>query len=368
MTAEVAAAAAQAAAKEVEKALEGSAKDAGAKASISMMDEVHAAWKKKAEEKHVGPSRDSHVPAEFGVLSVSAEGKYDAELVEENPAVMEERKKDLESKYRIKFDKVEDIPQESRAYFRQPNSAELDVLERTLAKFPEMAPGSIFSRPLHITFLRNKEGEPNFADHGGIAFGARRLTIRRSDLIPVDNDLKDGKTSFGSVLMHELGHEADSVSPRDSEAMGFKPIGKDENGGQRFALQANDGRLYEFVRKKGEPEYWRKVDAEGKILEGENDSRLNDKEMQEITKVKQPMHPSNNPAEAFANAIRMYRQDTKSREELKQKAPEVYAYIERYDQEQIRKMGSDPFSFSEYKRNSDTTISKNPKAWNPLLM
>ncbi|CAN5434203.1 hypothetical protein BH10CYA1_BH10CYA1_37210 [soil metagenome] len=341
--------------------------------SKNVLDEVRQERIKPKQQDLSGKQEYVKLPKEFGsgilgLSSDSSEAQTERFEPKEIKEEIDQRKKDLENKYRIKFDTVDDLPDQSKSLYREPKAAELDVLERSLAKYPELAGGSWFSKPMHIAFLSNKEGEGNYADHGSIGNGERRLTIRRDDLSPVDEDLGSGKPSFGSVLMHELGHEADSIAPRDSEALGFKSIGKSPDGGDRFALETKDGRLYEFVRKDGQPEYWQKTDANGNAIAGESDSMIKDAEMQTLAKVKQPMNPSNNPAEAFANAIRMYRQGGNSREDLQQKAPEVYAYIEKYDQTQVRKLGTDFYGISEFQRNPDSTISKNSEAWNPLLM
>ncbi len=284
----------------------------------------------------------------------------------DSPVEVANRKAEIQSKYGVVFDTPETLPADEKSRYREPTLAELDVLDTALNKSREGRNGTDSSKPLHIAFFTNEKTDGALATHQGIEGGASRIIIRKDDLATVDGDVKDGKVSLGSVLMHELGHRADFVNARDDEKMGWKKIGDDQ-----FALEANDGRLYKYVAGKDSPTgecYWLKVSSDGTPNDGQNDSRLSDREMQEVAKFKQPMHPASHPAESFANSIRMYRQNEETRKELEEKSPEIYKYMQEYDQKQVRRMGTDFFGIPEYKRQPSGLVTKNDQAWNPWLM
>ncbi len=284
----------------------------------------------------------------------------------DSPVDVSNRKTEIQSKYGVVFDTPETLPASEKSRYREPTLAELDVLDTALNKSREGRNGTNSSKPLNIAFFTKDKTDGALATHQGIEGGASRIIVRNDDLATVDGDVKDGKVSLGSVLMHELGHRADFVNARDDEKMGWKKIGSDQ-----FALEANDGRLYKYVAGKDSPTgecYWLKVSSDGTPNDGQNDSRLSDSEMQEVAKFKQPMHPASHPAESFANSIRMYRQNEETRKELEEKSPEIYKYMQEYDQKQVRRMGTDFFGIPEYKREQSGLVTKNDRAWNPWLM
>jgi len=266
------------------------------------------------------------------------------------------------------LDTSADLPDNEKPRLREPSVAELDVLDTALNKSRESRQGTESSKPLHIAFFTYDKSDGASATHGGISGGGSRIIVRSENLTLADGDIKD-KVTLGSVLMHELGHRSDFIDPRDNEQMGWKQIG-DKSKGQ-FALEASDGRLYKYVEGKNSPTgecYWQKVTADGTVQDGLNDSRLSDSEMQKEAKVKQPMHPASAPAESFANAIRMYRQNPETRKELEEKSPEIYKYMEEYDRKHLRRIGTDFFGVPEYKREPSGLVSQNSRSWNPWMM
>ncbi|MCC7531520.1 MAG: hypothetical protein IT342_23660 [Candidatus Melainabacteria bacterium] len=108
-------------------------------------------------------------------------------------------------------------------------------------------------------------------------------------------------------------------------------------------------------------------DKNGKSLEKQPQGRLTDQQMSELEKVSQPMRPANNPSETFANAMRMYCQNEATRNELKNKCPDMYRYIEKYDRTELSRLGSDFFGINDYVRDENGDIVRNPNAWNPAL-
>jgi hypothetical protein len=287
----------------------------------------------------------------------------------DDPAAVNQRKADIEKKYGVTFDTKDTLPEAERARFREPSLAELQVLDNALAKSRETAEGTSLSKPLHITFLTKDANDPYLAVHGPINDKKTRLTVHNDDLALTDDDRKTGKVSLGSVLMHELGHRSDCVLRRDDSKLGWKDL-----GGDKFAIETKDGQLYKWVSDKDSTdgkEHWQKVDSTGANIDGQPDSQVDDKQMQTMAKVPQPMDPANDPAESFANAIRMYRQNAETREELKEKSPEIYKYMQEYDEQRLRGMGTDFWGAPNYKRDENGVVVKNEKSWqgfNPALM
>lgn len=367
--------------KGVEKGLELQAGlEAGVDSSSKkLLDEVNQhraegtqSQKKNSTKEGAGAGLEPDLKGLVGSLELcgEVEGKiHDPadRLTEETETValkeaVDQKKADIEKKYGVTFDTAECLPEQERSRFREPTLAELKTLDNALSKSRESEDGRALSKPLRIAFFKNDPGDGALATHSDIGNGATRIIVRNEDLVPTDGDIKDGKISLGSVLLHELGHRADSVLPRDNERLGWKKAGDD------YALESSDGSLYKYVTDDTGKSHWQKVDQDGTSIEGQNDSQVTDEQMQTLAKIKQPMDPANNPCEAFANAIRMYRQSDETRAELAQKSPEVYQYMQDYDREFVRKAGTDFFGTPVNKRNPDFTISKNDAAWNPFLM
>jgi hypothetical protein len=332
--------------------------------SNKVVDEVHRELREgKREERDVGAPAEGAEAAKmlegFAVVDESQSQNTD------DPEKVNAKKQELQEKYGVIFDTKESLPEKEQQFHREPTLAELEVMDKVLNKSPELR-----KEEVHLSF-QNDTTNGNLADHQEVRPGVTRITVRKADLNPVMYDTKEGPTSRGSVLLHELGHQADHVAPRDNEALGWKPAGLNQHGQQEYALETTDGRLYKYVGANDDPDkkgYWQKVDAGGNPTTDQADSKITDAEMQSLAKVKQPMHPASAPAETFANAIRMYRQDEKTRAELKEKSPEIYAYIEEYDRKQVNSMGRDFFGIAENERNEQGDIVRNSQSWNPVLM
>lgn len=329
--------------------------------SSKLYNEAYDARKHDAPKPHTSPS-DAHATAEG-----EAGAMLDGFTLSDDTQQVDSKKAELTRKYGVIFDKRESLPEHEQQHFREPTLAELAVLDQVLNKSPELR-----GEEVHMVF-QDDNTNPALADHQETAPGVTRITVRHTDrdINPVLGDKTgDRRVSLGSVLLHELGHEADHVTPRDNAALGWKVAGKDANGNPDYALETTDGRLYKWVGGDKDPNkkgYWQKVDTDGNPLTDAADSQVPDQEMQSLAKIKQPMHPASHPAETFANAVRMYRQDEQSRAELKQKSPEIYEYIQDYDNRQVRKLGTDFFGVADYKRDEQGNIVKNEYAWNPFL-
>lgn len=343
---------------------EGAAAEAGARLAAEAMQAVKEAH---AQGKPAVP--DSVVP---DAVAPDSSSPHNVEKVEkpvaDDPEKVEQRKAEIEKKYGVVFETLDSVPANEKERLRQPNLAELDVLDKALAQ-SEGSTQRTLSNPakLRIGFYNPGKDDPA-AFHQDIRGGSRIIVFGDGTNFALTNeDTKSGKTSLGSVLLHELGHRSDKIAGADYERIGWK---KTQDG--QFALEAKDGSLYQYVqpnKDKGETwtPYWRKVDESGAAVDCDPvEARVSDTDMQKMMKVPQPMDPSNRPAEAFANAARMYRQSDATRKELQAKSPEIYAYMEEFDRKELAQKGGKDLFGNPYLVRKDGTVQKNDSAWQYL--
>lgn len=351
---------------------EGVAAEAGARLAAEAMKatkdarEAHAQGTPAASDSATpeSPTPDSSTP--------DSSNQHQMEKVEkpaaDDPEKVEQRKAEIEKKHGVLFETMDSVPADERARLRQPSLAELDVLDKSL----EQSQGSTLrtsSNPakLRIGFYNPGKDDPA-AFHQDINGGSRIIVFGDGTNFALTNeDTKSGKASLGSVLLHELGHRSDKITGADYERIGWK---KTQDG--QFALETKDGSLYQYVKpdkEKGEtgPPYWRKVDQSGAVIDCDPvEARVSDSDMQKMMKVRQPMDPSNNPSEAFANAARMYRQSDATRKELQEKSPEIYAYMEEFDRKELAQKGGKDLFGNPYLVRRDGAVQKNDSAWQYL--
>lgn len=291
---------------------------------------------------------------------------------DKQPDQIEQKEKELEDKYGIKFGQPGDAigqkidvkgnPTGEWAYARKPTMEELQALEAALQHSEPSFRPNADGTPVRVNFsddsvLPGGKGKATFDPPGrnhpneaqlNIWGGTKNLPKMDADVV---GERDHENTSLEEIITHELGHATqwqtnglgtDAQYKRD---LGWVPLKEPADQSTRWAITGKDGNLYQlrmFQRADGHIDAgWEQLppnagyDAEGKYQGQPTGVMLSMEEMREQAAVTPNSDYFVSPEEYGAETLKDYRLNSARRSQLLQEYPGAYEAARKLDQREL---------------------------------
>lgn len=291
-----------------------------------------------------------------------------------------QKTKSIEQNYNVEFSKdgQTDDPRGKKVDLRAPRIDELLALEKGL-EHSQPSTSTRNGQPILVQFAVQPTSEAD-AYIGGKRVGFLNLQVQRRILFePLDRSFQGMKNTILHEWAHNAQHNLDQHNPDVTrefyEAQGYRNvqirnmlIHKEE----QWQMRDKDGNYWAQGPGQGPFRNWTRVDDKGRPLRqdgslasGWDDTQVakqSNDQMADNAAVRPASAYHPNPVENGAEAIRMYRGDEASRQELFKLSPTLYNATKKFDQQDLDhdpQYGKNPDGTSKYIRLPDGTVGRN---------
>lgn len=290
----------------------------------------------------------------------------------------DKKMRSIEQNYNVEFsrDGQTDDPLGKRVDLRAPRIDELMALEKGF-EHSQPSTSTQNGRPILVQFaVQPTSGNDAYVLGKNVGTPQEQQRILFEPLNRSFRGLQD-------TILHEWAHNAEhnldqrnpAVTREFYEAQGYRnikikhPDGREE---EQWQMKDKDGNYWAQGPGQWPFGNWTRVDdqgrplrADGSLASGWDDKRVakqsnDDMATNAAVTPADVYHP--NPVENGAEAIRMFRGDEKSREDLFRKSPELYEATKKFDQADLDNdphYGRNPDGTSKYIRLPDGTVGRN---------